>query len=290
MQFGICVPHYGRPIDVGALRDLVVAAEDLGFASVWVTDHLIVPADVDIVYRHDMLDPLAVLAYAAAVTRRVRLGTSVIILPYRNPIVVAKLIATADQLSGGRVVFGAGVGWMEREFGILGVPFHERGAMSDEYLQLMIALWTTAPTSFHGKYFAFENAQFSPRPVQQPHPPIWIGGRSRVARRRAVRYGAVWHPTLMTPAETAEGATDLRALSAQQGRPEPPAIAMRGTIHLGSPATDERRPLQGSAEQIAQDLAAYADAGLSELLVDFPGRSIPEWHEQMRRFADEFVK
>ena len=134
MKLGICIPHYGRPIEVGRLLEVVRRAEERGLDSVWVTDHVIVPRDLEIIYRDHMLDPLAVLPWLAGVTQRIALGTSVVILPYRSPIPVAKLLASVDVLSGGRLIFAAAIGWMEGEFAALGVPIKERASRSDEAL------------------------------------------------------------------------------------------------------------------------------------------------------------
>ena len=134
MKLGVCLPHYGRPIEVGRMLEVVRRAEDVGLDSVWVTDHVIVPEQANVIYREDMLDPLAVLPWLAGVTRRLALGTSVVILPYRSPIPVAKLLASVDVLSGGRLIVGAAIGWLEGEFDALGVPFKERASRSDEAL------------------------------------------------------------------------------------------------------------------------------------------------------------
>src|SRR5213593_4786615 len=142
MKVGICLPHYGRPIEVGRMLEVVRRVEDCGLDSIWVTDHVIVPEQANVIYREHMLDPLAVLPWLAGVTSRVALGTSVVILPYRSPIPVAKLLASVDVLSGGRLIVGAAIGWLEGEFEALGVPFRERASRSDEALELMRALWT----------------------------------------------------------------------------------------------------------------------------------------------------
>src|SRR5688572_7633106 len=142
MKLGICVPHYGRPIEVDRMLSVVRHAEEAGLDSVWVTDHVIVPRDVDVIYREHMLDPLAVLPWLAAVTERVSLGTSVVILPYRSPVPVAKLLASVDVLSGGRLIVGVAIGWLEGEFDALGVPFKERASRTDEALELFRTLWT----------------------------------------------------------------------------------------------------------------------------------------------------
>src|SRR5437868_8659843 len=142
MKLGVCVPHYGRPIEVDRMLAVVRHAEEAGLDSVWVTDHVIVPRDVDVIYREHMLDPLAMLSWLAGVTERVALGTSVVILPYRSPIPVAKLLASVDVLSGGRLIVGAAIGWMEGEFVALGVPLKERVSRSEEAIALMKTLWT----------------------------------------------------------------------------------------------------------------------------------------------------
>ncbi len=207
MKFGVCIPHYGIPLDVDNLTNMAIKAEEMGFDSVWVTDHIIVPHEIpdrtDIVYRHDMLEPLSLLTHLGAVTKRVNIGTSVIILPYRNPVVLAKAIATADVLSKGRVIFGAAIGWMEGDFKALNAPFADRGVVSDEYLQLLRELWTNPTPNFQGEHFQISDVTFSPMPVQKPHPPIWVGGRSRRGVRRAVRYGDAWYPSQLPPAQVA---------------------------------------------------------------------------------------
>src|SRR5262245_35381334 len=142
MKIGFCLPHYGRRIEPTRLVRLAVHAEEIGLDSIWVTDHVIVPQDASLIYRDDMLDPLAVLPWLAGVTDRIALGTSVVVLPYRSPLPVAKLLASVDVLSGGRLIFGAAVGWLEGEFDALSVPVKERGSRTDEALELIRALWT----------------------------------------------------------------------------------------------------------------------------------------------------
>src|SRR5215510_15518719 len=173
MEFGICIPHYAKAIDVQKIIENVQYAEKLGFDSVWVTDHIIVPRTMDLIYRDNMLEPVALLSHVAALVPRVKLGTSVLILPYRNPVVVAKMLATIDQLSGGRLIVGVGGGWMTEEFAALGTPFPARGKVSDECLLLMRELWTHEAISFSGKYTSFQDMQVSPLPAQR-HLPIWV--------------------------------------------------------------------------------------------------------------------
>src|SRR6185503_6736025 len=195
MKLGICVPHYGRPIEVDRIHTVVRAAEEAGLDSVWVTDHVIVPRDVDIIYREHMLDPLAVLPWLAGITSRIALGTSVVILPYRSPIPVAKLLASVDVLSGGRLIVGAAIGWMEGEFAALGVPFKERVSRSEEALELFRTLWTREHPEIETKHHRLHDVAFSPLPLQKPHPPLYVGGNSEGALRRVARFGDGWHST-----------------------------------------------------------------------------------------------
>src|SRR5438067_5660228 len=193
MKLGICLPHYGRPIEVGRLLEVARRAEERGLDSVWVTDHVIVPEQANVIYREDMLDPLAVLPWLAAATERVALGTSVVILPYRSPIPVAKLLASVDVLSGGRLIVGAAIGWMEGEFEALGIPFKERVSRSEEALTLFRTLWTDEHPVLETARHKLTGQQFSPMPLRKPRPPIWIGGMSEPAMRRVAKFGDGWH-------------------------------------------------------------------------------------------------
>ena len=292
MKFGVCIPHYGRPIDIDALTDMAVRAEQMGFDSVWVTDHIIVPHRIpgrqDIVYRHDMLEPISLLTHLGAVTTKVNIGTSVVILPYRNPIIMAKAIATADVLSRGRVIFGAAVGWMEGEFKALNAPFSDRGRVSDEYLALLKELWANPTPTFQGEYFQFSDVTFSPMPVQKPHPPIWVGGRSRRGIRRAVEFGDYWHPSQMGPEEVAKNAAYMRRYSASAGRAEPPQLSCRLTLDIsGALGADDRLPLHGTSEDIISDVQAYAEAGVSHIAMEVAGDSFDDKFRAMDRFINE---
>ena len=275
MQFGMCVPHYGKPVNIAQTLEVARGAEAMGFDSVWVTDHLLVPRTFEIIYRDNMLEPIALLSHLAAVTQRVRVGTSVIILPYRHPITVAKMLATIDQLSGGRLIFGAAVGWMEEEFRALGQPHAERGVMSDEHLRLIRALWTSEVVSFAGKYTHFTDMQASPRPVQQPHPPIWIGGNSRRAQRRVAELGDGWHATGAAPADIAAGRTYIQQRWSQHQRAGQPRLSLRiglfidGVSELAvSYPSRGRLTMQGSVQQIVDTIGAYQEAGIEHLVCE----------------------
>jgi probable F420-dependent oxidoreductase len=235
-----------------------------------------------------MLEPISLLTHLGAVTNRVNIGTSVVILPYRNPVILAKAIATADVLSRGRVIFGAAVGWMEGEFQALNAPFADRGRVSNEYLGLLKELWGSPTPDFQGEFFQISDVTVSPMPVQRPHPPIWIGGRSRRGVRRAVEYGDFWHPSRMTPGEISENAAYMRRYSASVGREAPPRLSCRVTLNFsGATGDDGREPLHGTTEDIIEDVQAYGEAGVEHMIMEITGESFDDKFKAMERFVNE---
>lgn len=205
MEFGANIFGVGALADPGTLADVARLAEDLGYHSVFVADHVVMPRTLASKYPYsldgrfpydpdqDWLDPLVALGYLAGRTTKIRIGTSVMVLPMRHPIITAKQIATADHLSGGRVIFGVGVGWMAEEFRLLGASFEDRGRRMDEYLALVKTLWTEKNPTFAGRYFQVSECAITPKPVQRPHVPVWVGGDSPAALRRAALLGDGWH-------------------------------------------------------------------------------------------------
>jgi probable F420-dependent oxidoreductase len=257
-------------------------AEELGFDAVLVNDHIIVDGTPQIVASWgNTYDPLMVLSYVAARTTRIRLGTSVLIMPYRNPVATAKMMATLDQLSSGRVIAGVGAGWNAAEFAALGVPFHERGARTTEYLRLWQACWAPGETTFHGRFFSFSKMHIRPKPLQQPHPPIWIGGTSHAALRRAAAFAQVWQPTPMTLENLRRGQAYLREACAKIGRQDVPTTRMSFRVNFsditGCTARDHtsaaERPVgQGTPRQVAEDMRRFRhEAGLEAFQVNFNG-------------------
>ena len=291
MKLGVCLPNYRSPASPQAIAEVAQRAEVLGFDSVWTTDHLVVPEAYLDRFGPVFYEPLTVLAYAAGVTRRVSLGTTAIILSYRNPIVVAKTLETIDQLSGGRLIFGAASGWAEIEFRILGVPFDERGARSDEYLDIIKTLWTQEKPSFKGRFFSFSEVHFLPKPVQKPHPPIWIGGRSHRAIRRAVEHGAAWHPTYTPPEQLRADIAYMHGLSARKGRAAPPDVTLRLSIRLtAQPVLNGGRIHgTGTVQQIVEDLQTYQALGVSHIVLDFPVETAGEIYRGMETVAKEVM-
>ena len=215
------------------------------------------------------------LSYVAALTSKIMLGTSVLIMPYRNPIVTAKMFATLDQMSGGRAIAGIGAGWNAEEYDALGVTFQQRGARTNEYLRLWKACWEPGPTTFHGRFFSFDNMHVSPKPLQQPHPPIWIGGSGKPSLRRAARYAEVWQPTPTPLADLKANQAYLHDISAEMGK-EPPRTRMSFRVNFsnitGSSSSGDRPTGQGTPEQVASDMKRYRqEAGLEEFQINFNG-------------------
>jgi probable F420-dependent oxidoreductase len=202
MQLGIHLPHAGEQATPDKIRRAAMRAEDLGLDDVWVSEHIIVPRAT---FPRSPLfyDPVLSLVWAAAVTKRVRLGTSVLVLPMRHPLSLAKELATLQNFSEGRLILGAGVGWLEAEFAALGAPFHERGRRTDEGIAMMRAVWSQDPVTFRAKYIPAEITEMTMQPLPVKPIPIWFGARSEAAYRRTVRIGDGWHGSQLTPEQAA---------------------------------------------------------------------------------------
>ena len=292
MNFGVWIPTCRHLATPAIIRSTAVRAEALGYDSVWVSDHVVVPHANVVNFGETIFDPLVTLGVLAGATSRVRLGTTVLIVPYRNAVVTAKMISSLDALSGGRVVFGIGAGWLPAESAMLGVPFAERGAMTDEYLQAMQELWTAPAPSFSGTYTQFSGLVFEPKPVQKPHPPIWVGGHSRAALRRTAQFGAAWHPINLPPAELRAGRAELEQLCQARGRSAPPAIALRNDVRVLRPgqsvpaSTHGGRVLAGEPAALIEQIAELAECGVEHLVLEFLAADGRELDEQMSTFAE----
>ena len=295
MKLGICLPHYGRAIEVGRLLEVARHAERRGLDSVWVTDHVIVPQDTHVIYREDMLDPLAALSWLAGVTERVALGTSVVILPYRSPIPVAKLLASVDVLSGGRLIVGAAIGWLEGEFDALGVPFKERAARADEALELFRALWTEERPELTTRHHHLAGVQVSPMPLQKPRPPLLVGGNSEGAFRRVARLGDGWHASSMDQEAFRAGQASVLRHWQEAGRADQPEWSLRIPILLDGvhrAAVDMsllrgRHTLTGSPARVAEELAGFARLGVSHVALEVSYSTYPAILETIDRIAEE---
>jgi probable F420-dependent oxidoreductase len=267
MKIGFSLLNNWGIDDVHALVGLAVRAEELGFDSVWTHDHVFNVGHVfDRIGGRPYYEPLTLLSFVAARTQRMKLGTSVLVLPYHNPVRLAKTAATLDVLSGGRLILGVGVGSIEKETMAMGAPFSERGAFSDEAIAVMRALWTQEDPKFEGKYTRFTGMPFSPKPVQKPSIPLVIGGISRPAIRRAARIGDGWHPLGLSPEALGEGIALLREEARAHGR-DPAQIPVSIAMGLEAPASRRRHALGKDPAEILQNAKAYADVGVDTLVI-----------------------
>jgi probable F420-dependent oxidoreductase len=274
MKFGITIPNNWGIADPQHVLALGPVAEALGYDSVWVMDHLFNTGYIrqrldDKPYYH----PLATLSYLAATTRRVLLGTSVLVLPYHNPVELAKYTATLDQMSGGRVILGVGVGAMTEEFEALGVSMRQRGALTNECIAIMKELWTNPDPRYHSQRWHFSDLKFSPKPLQKPHIPVWIGGSSPGALHRTATMGNGWHPTGMSPEEFSAGRQKVRQLTRAAGR-DPDAVAMSVRVEVevhGWPSSQRaasRSRLPGDhLEHMLAGIRAYQSAGVDHIVL-----------------------
>ena len=299
MKFGIMLPHYRQAASTEEITRFAIEAEDMGYDSAWVTDQIIVP-NIEI----DRFGPvyyecLTVLAYVAGLTKRIRLGSSVVVLPYRNPIYLAKIASTIDSLSDGRLMLGVGAGAVESEFRQISAPWEDRGERSDEALRIMKELWTNDAPSIQSKNYQFSDIQFYPKPAQKPHLPLWIGGNTRRALRRVVEFGDVWHPVRAHLDLLAERTPQLWRLAERAGRdPKEIGIAVREPVKIVSDSSQgsDAWPLLGTVDELIEYIGGYRDAGVGYLVMDtFYG--IPELHGEtaddmlttMERFAKEVM-
>jgi probable F420-dependent oxidoreductase len=292
MRVGITVPNVHETLAEPATIDAVGRQADaLGFDSIWCNDHLAIPSareggETEPAYAagygeqrgQSIYEPLVVLAYLAAVTHRVLLGTSVYLLALRHPLLAAKQAVSIDRLSDGRLVLGVGVGWLESEFAALGVPYRQRGRRTDEAIAMLKALC------------AEDGADFLPKPVQRPHPPLWIGGRSEAALRRAARAGDAWHPSHLTVEELRGQVAQLRAQCERAGRsPDEVAVTTRRKLVRDGSPVDADRVLQGGAGAIAATVAELEQVGVAHLIVELPGSSEGELLESLDWFGREVL-
>lgn len=295
MKYGFTLPGRGPMATPENMGTIARHGESLGYDCLLTGDHIVVPRNISSRYPYseggefpgsasgESMEQLTVLSFLAGQTRTIRLGTSVMIVPHRNPLVAAKALATLDVLSQGRVILGIGVGWMQEEFEALELPpFEERGEVTDEYIHAFKELWTSDNPSFQGKYCRFSDISFLPKPVQKPHPPIWVGGESRSALRRTARLGDAWCPLgtnpqfpMADPEQLAAGMERLARYARSEGR-DPAEIEVIYRLNY-----------DGDPEHMAGDIRRYEQMGISQLVVGF-GRSTEHLDEMlgsMEQFA-----
>ncbi len=270
-ELGLGLPVSGAWATPENMRHVAERAEELGYASLWSFQRLLHPVDEDwgAVY-HGVVDPVTALAYVAGCTSRIRLGTAVVNLPFYSPIVLSKALTTVDIVSKGRLDVGLGLGWAATEFEAAGVPMERRGARATEFVECLKAIWTSPEVEYHGQFYDVPLSRVEPKPVQQPHPPILMGGTADAALRRIGRIADGWISSSRTDLTTIGQSIDLiRSAASEVGRDTSDLrFITRGVVRLGSAAPADRVPLQGSAEQIRGDLEALAAAGVTEVFLD----------------------
>jgi probable F420-dependent oxidoreductase len=270
VRVGINILNFGPGARPETLLGWARIAESLGYHSLWTSDHVAVTPDVARMFPEPFYDPYALLTFLAGQTERVQLGTTVIVLPYRHPVLMARLGANIDRLSGGRFIFGVGVGNFEREFASLGVPHNRRGAIGDEYLDVIRRLWTEESVSLDGRFVQLDEVA-GIAAHQRPHPPIWVGGSSDGALRRAVLQGDAWHPVSFTMSWLREtGLPRLAQMAAEHGQPVP-TLCPRIRLNLTDEPIrgDERLAGAGSLQQLRDDLEALVELGAEHVVLDW---------------------
>jgi probable F420-dependent oxidoreductase len=280
MDIGCHLPMHGPLATRDALLTFCREAEARDVASLWVSDHVVFPRTETgehpggpFPFPPEMayLEAVTVLAAAASVTERARLGASVFILGHRHPVVMAKMLSTIDVLSNGRLICGVGVGWWEEELALLGVPYRQRGAQADEIIQVFKTLWTEEHPSFSGRFYTIPDVGFAPKPVQKPHPPIWVGGDSPGAFKRTATLADGWNATAKSPEQAKIALDQLRAAADAAGRPF-------DTIELSVRLNwkGEQPPIRRSAQEVIDRLGAYKTLGFTHVLIDFRRDTIDE--------------
>jgi probable F420-dependent oxidoreductase len=288
LAFGVHLPVWGPGATRDALLTLSRRVEAMGFDSMWASDHVVIPLEIRSRYPYNatgqfplpptanFLEPLTALALVAGATERVQLGTTVLVLPHRHPVLAAKALATLDHLAPGRVILGAGVGWMREEIELLGAPFDKRGAWTDEAIRIMRACWRNERVSFRGEFFSFPDIGFAPRPARGTIP-IWIGGHTARAMRRVAELGDGWHAAFATPDVMRDGLAKLREACAKVGR-DPATITL--SVRLGLSA---KRP----AAEVLDELKGLRDVGVSHVVVETRVADVDDSTRILERFVSE---
>jgi probable F420-dependent oxidoreductase len=273
MRIGLGLPVSGTWATPETMRHVATRADELGFDSLWAFQRLLHPVDDDwgSAY-HSVHDPLTSLAYVAALTSRIRLGIAVVMAPYYAPIVLAKALTTLDIVSAGRLDVGLGLGWSAQEFAAVGVSMERRGPRAEEFVACLTAIWTQDPVEFHGEFYDVPLSQVDPKPVQTPHPPLLMGGTAEAALRRIGRIADGWISSSRTDLTAIGASVDIVRTAADQAGRDADALrfVVRGVVRLTDRPTDgdQRIPLQGTADQIRDDLAALEGQGITEVFLD----------------------
>jgi probable F420-dependent oxidoreductase len=288
LSFGYHLPIWGPAATRETLLTLARRVEALGFDSVWASDHVVIPFEIRSRYPYNatgdfplppttnFLEPLTALSVVAGVTERLRLGTTVLVLPHRHPVLAAKMLATLDHLAPGRVILGAGVGWMREEIELLGAPYDQRGAWTDEAIQIMRKCWRDERVSHRGRFFNIPEIGVAPKPARGTIP-IWIGGHTPRAMRRVAELGEGWHAAFATPDVMRKGLVELKAACAKVGR-NPAEVTLSVRLGLGA-----KRP----SGEVLEELKGLQEHGVSHVIVETRVASTEDMTQLLDRFTNE---
>ena len=304
MQLGVFLPVSGRAAVPEVLSEAANQAESLGYDSVWAAERLVNPWEMKTAYPYKensqwfvapdvpFLEPLTCLSFLAGVTKKVKLGISVAVLPYRHPLYTARVATSIDTLSNGRLILGVGIGWMIEEFESLGVPFNKRGAMSNEQLEIFDLLWKSDKPEFHGKHYDFDPLSVSPRPVQEPRFPIWTGGESEAAVKRAAKFGNAWfsYHVKITAEGLAEKFSRVQKAAEDAGRGGQVDLCCCRPVEITKePVEQKPDTLEGTPEQLIAALNEFKKVGVKHIALQFMVGRWPERKEKIDRFAKEVL-
>ncbi|MCX4552883.1 TIGR03619 family F420-dependent LLM class oxidoreductase [Streptomyces sp. NBC_01387] len=268
MKFGVNILNFGPGTVPATLLQQAVDARELGYSFAMISDHVAVTADVQEAYPAPFYDQFVLASHIAGRVPGLTLGTTVTVIPYRHPLHTARLAANIDCLNADGFILGAGVGWSRAEYAALGVPFAERGRITDEYLTAIRAAWSEDPTTFRGEYVSYEGVRTAPAPATAPRLPVWVGGNSATALGRAARLGEGWHPYLAT-LSAMRAALPVLAEQAERAERPTPALVPRLQVRITEARLDGEHPVgHGTVDQIREDLTALAELGATHLLLD----------------------
>jgi probable F420-dependent oxidoreductase len=294
MKIGFSLPNIGPVATLEAVTKVAQRAEALGYSSLWTIERLLYPVKLQSpypgtpdgslpeVYKH-VLDPLDALAFVAGQTKKIKLGTSVLDMPYYNPVTLARRLTTVDYLSGGRLCVGMGLGWSKDEMDATGADMTKRGAVADEFLQVLKAIWTTDPVEFHGKFYNLPKSYINPKPIQKPHPPIYLGAFVPAALKRVAREADGWNPVFLPIPVMAQMFESVKQMAKEAGRdPSTLTIVVHGGVELtDKPLGSDRAIFCGSLEQVADDVRGCGKIGVSEIFFNPAfspgGQSLERW-------------
>ena len=305
-SFGLDVGIYGPLAKPEIILGLAQQAESAGFESIWVADHVAFPVTYRSEYPYSakgdfptrladpLMEPVATMGVLVGATKRVKIGTAVLIMPYRNPLLLARMMVTLDQMSGGRMILGAGTGWLEEEFEVLNAfDFKKRGRVTDEYIEIFKAICAGGEVGYKGETHSFAPVVSEPGSVQRPHPPVLIGGLSTPALRRVAKHGSGWLAVTASPKQLEESLVTLKRLTVENGRRfEDLDLTYKMFLGIDQPKQsrfDSREPGTGSVAEIIDDLKRIFALGFTRIVVLYRGQGADEQRRQLDRFVDEIV-